>query len=334
MQISEIRKAKSQEWDTIWSHCRYATFFQSREWANIWKAYTKGRVCPDGRLIVFNDGREALLPLSVERKYANLVSVFHSSPAGGFGGWISQDDLSSEHARALTDYLLKLPQLHWRLNPHDPNAASIESVFDQPSETFVVDLDGSRENLLRSWARTAREAVGQARRANVKVRRGSSASDWDAYFEVYQDSLRRWGDKATSNYTRELFDLLSASDSGLIHLWLAEHEGQVVAGAVNFASHDLIIGWHLSAVEAKFRVRPINLLLFESIGEYSEQGFRRFDLGTSGGHENISEFKRRLGSSPKRAPSLDHQSPLMRAVVRAQRLKSRLLAGFARIGTA
>ncbi len=327
MNIREVRQAQPQEWETIWSHCRYATFFQSREWADIWKAYTRGRVCPDGRLVVFDDGREALLPLSVERKYGALISEFQSSPAGGFGGWISRDDLSVEHARALTNYLLTLPRLHWRLNPHDPNAASIESFFDQPSETFVVELDGSRENLLRSWARTAREAVGQARRANVKVRRGSSASDWNAYFEVYQDSLRRWGDKATSNYTRELFDLLSASNSGLIHLWLAEHEEQVIAGAINFASHDLIIGWHLSAIEAKFKVRPINLLLFESMAEYSEQGFRRFDLGTSGGHENISEFKRRLGSVPKSAPALDHRSSFMRAVSRARRMKAKLFAG-------
>lgn len=325
MQIREARTVQPQEWDEIWDQCGYATFFHSREWAEIWSKYTEGRTRPDGRLLVFEDGRKALLPLSVERKYRNLVSTFHSSPAGGFGGWISCDDLSPEHAQALIDYLRKLPRLQWRLNPHDPNAVNIQSIFDEPAESFVIDLDGSRDNFLRSWARGARDAVNQARRSGVTIRRGSSASDWDAYFEVYQDSLRRWGDKATSRYTRELFDLLQASSSGHIHLWLAERDGQVIAGAVNLASRELVIGWHLSALEAAFKLRPVNLLLFKSIADYSEQGFRRFDLGTSGGHENISEFKRRLGSEPMPAPSLDHRSPLMRGVLQIQRLKARLI---------
>jgi CelD/BcsL family acetyltransferase involved in cellulose biosynthesis len=324
IKVVNVRSAIDSEWDAIWRECRYATFFHSREWAEIWSKYTKGRTRPDGRLLVFDDGREAMLPLSIERKYGNLVSTFHSSPAGGFGGWISRDDLSPEHAKSLIKYLRKLPRLQWRLNPHDPNAANIQSIFDEPAESFVIDLGGSRDSLLRTWARGARDAVNQARRSGVTVRRGSSASDWDAYFEVYQDSLRRWGDKATSRYTRELFDLLEASSSGHVHLWLAEREGQVIAGAVNLASRELVIGWHLSALEAAFKLRPVNLLLFESIADYSEQGFRRFDLGTSGGHQNISDFKRRLGSEPIPAPSLDHRSPLMRGVLQIQRLKARL----------
>lgn len=324
MQIREIRAAQPQEWDTIWSQCRYATFFHSREWAEIWRKYTAGRLRPDGRIVIFDDGREALLPFSVERKCRNMVSIFHSAPAGTFGGWVSRDDLSSSHTGALIRYLCGLSGLYWRLNPHDPNAANIQASFAETADTFVIKLDGSKDSLLRSWSRGARDAVNQAKRANVKIRRGADLADWRAYFEVYQDSLRRWGARASSRYTRELFELLGSSDSGNVHLWLAEHDDRIIAGAVNFTSRELVNGWHLAVLEATFKLRPVNLLLFQSISEYSEQGFRCFDLGTSGGHENISEFKRRLGSVPTPAPLFIHQSRPTRAILTAQRLKGKL----------
>jgi hypothetical protein len=325
MKISEIAPAPPQVWDFIWDQCRYATFFHSREWAEIWHKYTKGELSPAAQLITFNDGREALLPLCVEKTCRNFVSTFHSSPAGTFGGWLSLDNLSSSHVQTLVRYLSGLSGVLWRLNPHDPNSKVIRVPFSQPDETFVIALDGPNTDLLRTWSRGARDAVGQAKRAGVTIRRGSGLADWKAYFEIYSDSLRRWGQRATSKYTLELFKLLGSSDSGHIHLWLAEHEGEVVAGAVNFTSGQLVVGWNLAALETRFKVRPVNLLLFESIEAYAKSGFALFDLGTSGGHENIKAFKKRFGATQLPAPFLAHHSQITRAVLAAQRIKSKLV---------
>ena len=64
IQIEQIRPALPEEWDAIWDDCSYATYFHSREWAEIWSCYTQGDLRPNPLLVLFSDGKEALLPLS------------------------------------------------------------------------------------------------------------------------------------------------------------------------------------------------------------------------------------------------------------------------------
>ncbi len=44
--IKAERPATSEEWDQIWSSSAYATYFQSREWAEIWQDYSEGQLRP------------------------------------------------------------------------------------------------------------------------------------------------------------------------------------------------------------------------------------------------------------------------------------------------
>ena len=63
LKIAQVKEATSQEWDAAWEHCRYATYFHSRLWAEIWETYS-GYMRPEPKLIVFSDGLTAVLPLS------------------------------------------------------------------------------------------------------------------------------------------------------------------------------------------------------------------------------------------------------------------------------
>ena len=69
-----------------------------REWAEIWRDYSGGRIRPAPRMIEFSDGTSALLPLSLETAYRGLGRAYLSSPAGTFGGWISKHTLTTTHA--------------------------------------------------------------------------------------------------------------------------------------------------------------------------------------------------------------------------------------------
>ena len=80
--IIEVRSATNKEWDELWRESANSTYFHSREWAEIWSSYTNGRVQPAPRLVLFSDGAEALLPLSMERVAHGLAKRFLSSPAG------------------------------------------------------------------------------------------------------------------------------------------------------------------------------------------------------------------------------------------------------------
>jgi hypothetical protein len=64
LRIIGERKATPDEWDTIYADCDYATYFHSREWAEIWQKYTQGDLQPDSKIISFSDGTSVLLPFS------------------------------------------------------------------------------------------------------------------------------------------------------------------------------------------------------------------------------------------------------------------------------
>ena len=49
--IAAVRSAAPGEWDAIWTGCDHATYFHSRDWAEIWQTYTEGAVRPDPRVI-------------------------------------------------------------------------------------------------------------------------------------------------------------------------------------------------------------------------------------------------------------------------------------------
>ena len=69
LKIIEHRNATAAEWDAMATACDYATFFHTREWAEIWHSYTEGRMRPDARLLRFSDLAQVLLPVS-SRKVA------------------------------------------------------------------------------------------------------------------------------------------------------------------------------------------------------------------------------------------------------------------------
>ena len=128
--IDNIRKATDEEWDATWSACEYATYFHSREWAEIWRVYSKGAMLPTPQFVTFSDGNTCLLPISSRKSFFGLRRQYLSSPAGTFGGWISNDQLLPEHARVMANHMTShSPGLSWRMNPYDPN---VRFLLDRP----------------------------------------------------------------------------------------------------------------------------------------------------------------------------------------------------------
>ena len=60
--IEHIAPATAAEWDAVWTRCPYATYFHSREWAEVWSRYSRGKLAPAPLHVDFSDGERALLP--------------------------------------------------------------------------------------------------------------------------------------------------------------------------------------------------------------------------------------------------------------------------------
>src|SRR5262245_60953998 len=315
--ILRVRPAGDAEWDTAWLACEHATWFHSRAWAEIWAEHRRGEIRPAPRVVEFSDGRSALLPLCEERPGGRGPRRHRSSPAGCYGGWISEDPLGKVHAERLLAYLVEeVPGLVWRVSPWDADAVAVAAGLGELEHTRSLRLEGGFEALERRFASGARWGARGAAREGLEVGVAVSREEWQAYYSAYLDSLARWGDRATSRYDWDLFERIRARDSESARLWVARSSGEVVAGCLVFYAPRHAAWWHGAALESHFRKQPMHLLLHAMIRDACEQDLGVFDMGPSHGHGGVEEFKAAYATESLPCPMIRREPVGWRARLR------------------
>lgn len=330
--VRDARPATATEWDTIWTACPSATYFHSRAWSEDWSAYTSGALVPAPVLVTFGDGRRALLPITRQIRRRGLSVRHLLSPAGTYGGWLADEPLEAAHAELLTTWLLrKRVPIWWRVNPFDPLAAVPARMATEPDVTHVLSVARDDKGTCGQVTHSQMSAVHKAQRAGLTVRRARSAADWEVYFSIYESTLARWGDNASSRYGAELFELLRRRGEPGVTLWLTEmQDGPIVAGAITLSSPHHLAGWHMATLADYFRLRPNNLMVHEMAEDACERSLSWFDLNPSGGHEGVRAFKERCGAQALACPVIVKGSPWTRAVRSVSRVADGLRGATAR----
>jgi hypothetical protein len=316
--IKNILTATPGDWDYIWEKCSYSTYFHSREWAELWQIYTEGKIRPAPKMIIFSDGKRALVLLSYSKRMKGFVKNYISSPGGTFGGWISTDALEMGHSQLLVDYFNRLGSITWRLNPYDPLVHKCNFSYTQKDETHVLDLKGGFDAIHKLWTKGHKSAARKAHKAGVTIQKAVLQDEWRDYYAIYQDSLRRWGDKTSSRYSWKLFEIIAGRQSKNIELWLAKYEDKNIAGALCFYAKKHVVYWHGAAYSDYFKLRPVNLLMYEVIKHACEQGYSWFDFNPSGGHEGVMKFKQSFGAGGLPSSLIVRESTLLK-VLKAMR---------------
>jgi hypothetical protein len=302
LSIINCREASSVEWDTIWRACDYATYFHSREWGEIWMAYTEGRMRPNPLLISFSDTKRALLTVSTQSEHKGCVTLSFSSPAGTFGGWVSSDVLTREHADLLSRFFTKkMPNLTWRINPYCK--ATIGGLLPLVGDhTRVISLDHDFDKIFKKWSKGNKAAVKQSERYGVTTKIADNINDWEAYYAVYQDSISRWGSNLTSSYDWKLFRTMFELHSDFIRLWIANFGNKTIAGALCLYANNHVAYWHGASLQNYFNLRSSNLLLYEAIKNACTEGYSWFDFNPSSDHAGVEAFKKSFGTITLPAP--------------------------------
>lgn len=285
------------EWDDAWRNCPYSTYFHSREWAEIWADYNQGKITPDPLKIALSDGTQIVLPFSKEKILKGLAKRHISSPAGTFGGWLANASLDEPQQKLLMQLIAKrYPDFIWRFNPYEKilHPGGLGCLTE--GETHALDLSIGFEEIYRGWTKGHASAARKARKARVEVCVAETLEDWKNYFRVYEDSLNRWGENTTSAYSWDIFGAVFRRASPNVRLWLAKHDGLMIAGALCFYSPTHVVYWHGAALSSHFELRPVNLLMYEVIKDASERGSKWFDFNPSGRLEGVMAFKRSFGA--------------------------------------
>jgi hypothetical protein len=319
------RIATAQEWDSVYAMCAHATYFHSREWAESWERYTKRQLQAGAWLLTFSDGARAVFPFSRKRLQYRLSTQYISSAGGTYGGWISADRLGSAHRELLMGHIRRhMPNLVLRVNPFDPVSKSMSFGHVTPDQTRALSLTADFETITKGFSKGHRAAIQSARKQGVTTRQAVTLKDWKAYYAAYEDSLRRWGTRASSSYSWFFFEQLFHLASPAVRLWIAEKDDEVLAGALCFEARSHVVWWHGATFESAFHLRPANLLVSDVVRDASMRGYAWFDFNPSGGHSGVDMFKKHFGASTFDAPTITTATRRRRVVRKAVAL-SKLL---------
>jgi vancomycin resistance protein VanK len=168
-------------------------------------------------------------PVVTRRWSADQVKAGIADPAVGSLTELAPVVRSAMGARVIQ----QLEALGWRHQGAEGGFAA-----GQPQYTFVIPLvadDGSRrteDDVLAGMNQLWRRNIRKADKAGVTVSTGT-AEDLKAFHDLYVHTAQR--DHFTPRplaYFQTMYDALNADEQGRITLWLAHHEGDLVAATL------------------------------------------------------------------------------------------------------
>ena len=149
----------------------------------------------------------------------------------------------------------------------------------QPRYVFQLPLAGrDPDDLLKGFNQLWRRNIKKADKAGVEVARGGY-DDLPAFHEVYRVTAAR--DRFTGRplaYFQRMFRAMEAEDPDRIRLYLARHEGEVLAATLMTKVGDHVWYSYGASADHKRDVRPSNAIQWRMIQDATELGARVYDL--------------------------------------------------------
>jgi lipid II:glycine glycyltransferase (peptidoglycan interpeptide bridge formation enzyme) len=143
--------------------------------------------------------------------------------------------------------------------------------------TLDLDLDTTEDALMAGLEKDTRWSVRQAEK-RVRILDGSSDEDLRAFYDLYAETgARARFITRTWDYYRLVWRTLI--DAELARLYLAEHEGTIVAGAMTWKCGEREVYQYGATGEAGRRSYAAYGLLWHAILRGRQRGARRFDFG-------------------------------------------------------
>ena len=288
----QVRKINEAEWWDFVERCPTATFFHTPDWYRVWKEYEGNHY--EARLLTLKSGKKVLLPLFYRRRLKRLVKAFFSGPAGTYGGILQMDNLSTQDIQDIEYYISSFSFLSIRANPLNP--IFTEKIFTNQGFTQIVNLQTCTNDLTQKWSDNHVRSLKKGVKNNIKVKEAKTMTEWKAYYDIYQDSRKRWGASASNNYDWKLFEVISQLDSNRCKLWLAFLGGEIISGCLCFYFNQHVVYWHGGTFKAYLKDRPAHILHFHIIKKAIENNFKWYDFNPSGGHEGVVKFKKGFGT--------------------------------------
>jgi hypothetical protein len=152
--------------------------------------------------------------------------------------------------------------------------------------------------LRAGFSRGAKSRGNKARKAGLTMRASHDPVDAGIYYALYEDTVKRWGDKLTWARPLSFYQTLMALGAPAAQLFIA-YEGPRPVSALLFAAYGGVAHYVAGATAADaLAMCPSNFLMEEALAHYAEAGCRTFDFGPSNGLAGVVQFKESFGAAP------------------------------------
>jgi len=283
-------------WDQVVARCNYATFFHTSTWAEILaQTYPTMDIFTKG--FALDDGVVAIVPLVGTTERNRYFKWYESIYPGSYGGPVAERNLTQTEINYIFEHLpsAHTAYLHVMGNPYtlyDPPPSYRRSQLS----TQVLSLVEGFDAISKGIHKHKRRRIKKAREMGVEVGVAQTEEEFRSYYEVYEDSLRRWGDSTLISYPYALFEQICRCGSDGVRLWIAEVDDEIISGNVNFYHNRYVIAWHQATRESHFRYHPVPLLKSEIFKDACQRGFSYYDFSPSGGLKGVEKFKEEFGA--------------------------------------
>jgi hypothetical protein len=140
----------------------------------------------------------------------------------------------------------------------------------------VVQLDVPKEKLLYTYRAEARTAVKKS------IKQGIEIVECDRFAEYYEILKKNLKMRHNVNPTHTLDELIKIKNMfpSKVRLWGAFLKDKLIAGVCNFsANNKVVLAFYISHDEDYQEYRAVNLLFYEIMKRYKDEGYKFLDFG-------------------------------------------------------
>lgn len=294
--MKEIKNFPLSLWNEVALESKTATFFHTPTWAKIitnvfpcYRIISKGYDLGGGDIAVFP------IVATIERNGFFLWT--ESMYLGTYGGLIANRELSDQEVHEILKSFLcnkRIAHLHLIGNPFSKYSYS-KILSEEPLFTHILSL-GEFHEVRKRFSDDKQRGMKKATQFGIEISIADTEEEYQAYYQVYEDTIRRWGKTTLVRYPYTLFEQLWLHKSESIKLWLAKMDDEVVSGKIIFYHNRYAFYWHGATLEKYFRFYPDPKLMATIIEDACEKGYQFLDMGPSGGLKGVEKYKEKFGA--------------------------------------
>ncbi len=296
MEYTVTSHVDARSWDDLVAGDRSASFFQSRVWSEVLSS-----TLPDHEplFVAAHRGDELVAGIPVIRRSRGPVMVVESMPFGTYGGVLTTDRAPSQAAAelvlALLDAVDGITVGQIRIVDFNGRLADACDGFEPvTSEAQVLDLDRPYDDVWAGFRSSVRNKVRKAEKAGVTIREARGTDDFHAYHRLLEECSERWG--TTNSFDEDFFAALAESGSDAVQMWLAEYDGEIIGGDLNFVTATSVFNWGNVSHRESASLGTVPLLHANAIEDGCRRGLTTYNLGGSGGIDAVARFKSAFGT--------------------------------------